>query len=76
MAQTKWNQFVLSYKKGDSKRSPGHSVWMSDDGDESVAISDSIANMGKDGWELVSAVYLPSSSWVGEEVMCFFKKAL
>ena len=71
---TKWNQFVLGYKKGNSKRT-GHPCWMSDDSPEaSESISDSILSMGKDGWELVSTVYLPEQSWCGEEIMCFFKK--
>ena len=70
---TKWNQFVLSFKKGPSKRS-GKDVWMSGDPGDSESISDSLVSMGKDGWELVSAVYLPEQAWAGEQIMCFFKK--
>ena len=66
---TKWNQLVLGYKMGKSKP-----VWMSDDPGNSEGISESIANMGKNGWELVSTIYLPEQAWSGEEIMCFFKK--
>jgi hypothetical protein len=47
---------------------------MSDDPGTSESLSDSIASFGKDGWELVSAVYLPKDSAFGEEIMCFYKK--
>lgn len=72
MQQTTWKHFVLGYKKGTSRR--GNACWMSDDPGTSESLSDSIANMGKDGWELVSALYVPENSAFGEEVMCFFKK--
>jgi hypothetical protein len=73
MPQTHWNHFVLGYKMSTGKR--GNPCWMTEDSpDASEAISDSLVNMGKDGWELVSAVYLPQKASGGEEIMCFFKK--
>ena len=30
--------------------------------------------MGKDGWELVSSLYISQQASGGEEIMCFFKK--
>ena len=70
---TRWNHFVLGYKMGKSKRT-GHPCWMSDDPGDSESLSDSIASMGKDGWELVSSIYIPEQASGGEEIMCFFKK--
>lgn len=70
---TIWKHFVLGYKWGKGKR--GNTCWMSDD-NPSESISDSIANFGKDGWELVSSIYVPeeASRERDEEIMCFFKK--
>jgi hypothetical protein len=47
---------------------------MSDDPGTSESISDSIANMGKDGWELVSSLYISKQASSGEEIMCFFQE--
>jgi hypothetical protein len=69
---TVWKHFVLGYKFGKSKG--GNPCWMSDDPGASESISDSIAAFGKDGWELVSTIYLPEQASGGEEIMCFFKK--
>ena len=69
---TTWKHFVLGYKKGTSQG--GNDCWVSDDPGNSESLSDSIASFGKDGWELVSAVYVPQNSALGEEIMCFFKK--
>jgi hypothetical protein len=47
---------------------------MSDDPGTTESLCDSIEYMGKDGWELVSTVYLPAQASGGEAIMCFFKK--
>lgn len=68
-----WKYFVLGYRMGKSAR--GNPCWIEIGGDEEhpESISDSLAQFGKDGWELVSTVYL-SDGPEGQEIMCFFKK--
>jgi hypothetical protein len=71
MPQTNWQYFVLGYKLGTSKR--GNRAWVSMDGQ---GISDSLADFGKDGWELVNTIFIENSEEAGggQEIMCFFKK--
>jgi hypothetical protein len=64
----KWEYFVLGYTMGQGKHGP---CWMSMD---NMSISDSLKDMGADGWELVSSCFVPRGDGNKPEVMCFFKR--
>jgi hypothetical protein len=69
----KWQHLIMGYTMGHSKF--GNPCWVeAGTGEESPAsLSDSLANFGKDGWELVSTIFLHHGP-DGNEIMCFFKK--
>lgn len=51
MPSTKWEYYVAGFTMGKSKR--GNECWVDDEG---LGISDSLADAGNEGWELVTTI--------------------